>query len=48
VTGQVVNLASDSTNSTMLGLMTALELLAVVVLPPAIYMVLRRRRQARQ
>jgi len=48
VTGQVVNLASDSTNSTMLGLMTVVELLAVVVLPPAIYMVLRRRRQARQ
>ncbi len=48
VTGQVVNLASDSSNSTVLGVMTALELLAVVVLPPAIYMVFRRRRQARQ
>jgi phosphate transport system substrate-binding protein len=47
VTGQVVNLASDS-NSTMLGLLTALELLVVVAAPPAIYMVLRRRRQARQ
>jgi hypothetical protein len=48
VTGQVVNLASDSSNSAMLGVMTALELLAVVIAPPAIYMVLRRRRQARQ
>jgi ABC-type phosphate transport system substrate-binding protein len=48
VTGQVVNLASDSSNSAMLGVMTALELLAVVIAPPAIYMGRRRRRQARQ
>jgi ABC-type phosphate transport system substrate-binding protein len=48
VTGQVVNLAASDTNPTMFGLLTVLELLIVVAAPPAIYTVLRRRRQARR
>jgi ABC-type phosphate transport system substrate-binding protein len=48
VTGQVVNLASSDSNPTMFGVLTALEILAVIALPPIVYAVLRRRRQVRR
>ena len=44
VTGVVVNVASTSGNSTVLGTLTALEILVVVAVPPAVYALLRRRR----
>jgi ABC-type phosphate transport system substrate-binding protein len=44
----VVNLASTDTNPTMFGVLTVLEILAVIALPPVIYAVLRRRRQVRR
>ncbi|HUC24030.1 MAG TPA: substrate-binding domain-containing protein [Streptosporangiaceae bacterium] len=44
VTGQVVNVASTSGNSTVLGTLTAVEILVVVAVPPAVYALLRRRR----
>jgi ABC-type phosphate transport system substrate-binding protein len=47
-TGTVVNLASSDTNPTMFGILTVLEILAVIAVPPIIYAVLRRRRQARR
>jgi ABC-type phosphate transport system substrate-binding protein len=46
--GTVVNLASSDTNPTMFGVLTVLEILAVIALPPVIYAVLRRRRQVRR
>ena len=48
VTGTVVNLAASDSSPTMLGLLTALEILLVIAVPPAVYAVLRRRRQARR
>jgi ABC-type phosphate transport system substrate-binding protein len=48
VTGTVVNLASSDSSPTMLGLLTAVEILLVIAVPPAVYAVLRRRRQARR
>lgn len=48
VTGTVVNLASDDNNPAMFGGLTALEILIVVAGPPIIYMLVRRRRQARR
>jgi ABC-type phosphate transport system substrate-binding protein len=48
VTGTVVNLASSDSSPTMLGLMTAAEILVVIAVPPVIYALLRRRRQARR
>ena len=44
VTGTVVNVASTSGNSTVLGTLTAVEILVVVAVPPAVYALLRRRR----
>jgi hypothetical protein len=44
VTGAVVNVASTSGNSTVLGTLTAVEILIVVAVPPAVYALLRRRR----
>jgi ABC-type phosphate transport system substrate-binding protein len=48
VTGTVVNLAASDSSPTMLGLLTAVEILLVIAVPPAVYAVLRRRRQARR
>jgi len=48
VTGTVINLASSDSSPTMLGLLTAVEILLVIAVPPAVYAVLRRRRQARR
>jgi len=48
VTGTVVNLAASDSSPTMLGLLTAAEILLVIAVPPAVYAVLRRRRQARR
>lgn len=48
VTGTPVNLASSDSSPTMLGLLTALEILVVVAAPPATYAVVRRRRQVRR
>jgi hypothetical protein len=45
VTGEVVNVASTSGNSTVLGTLTAVEILIVVAVPPALYALLRRRRR---
>ncbi len=47
-TGTVVNLASTDSNPTVFGVLTVLEILAVIGLPPIVYAVLRRRRQARR
>ena len=46
VTGQVVNLASDQASQTALGVLTALGIVAAVVLPPTLAAWLRRRKQA--
>jgi ABC-type phosphate transport system substrate-binding protein len=48
VTGTVVNLASSDSSPTMLGLLTAVEILVVIAVPPVVYAVLRRRGQARR
>jgi hypothetical protein len=48
VTGTVVNLASSDSSPTMLGVLTAVEILVAVAAPPAIYALVRRRRQARR
>ncbi len=48
VTGTVVNLAASDSSPTMLGLLTAVEILLVIAVPPVIYAVLRRRRQVRR
>jgi ABC-type phosphate transport system substrate-binding protein len=48
VTGTVVNLAASDSSPTMLGLLTAAEILVVIAVPPAIYALIRRRRQARR
>jgi hypothetical protein len=46
VSAQVVNLASDQASQTALGVLTALGIIAAVVLPPALGVWLRRRKQA--
>jgi hypothetical protein len=46
VSAQVVNLASDQASQTALGVLTALGIIAAVVIPPALGVWLRRRRQA--
>jgi ABC-type phosphate transport system substrate-binding protein len=48
VTGTVVNLAASDSSPTMLGLLTAGLLLVAIAVPPAIYALLRRRRQVRR
>ncbi len=45
VTGTAVSLASSDSNPTMFGLLTALAILVAIAAPPAIYAVVRRRRQ---
>jgi ABC-type phosphate transport system substrate-binding protein len=45
VTGTVVNLAASDSNPAMFGLLTVVFILIVVGAPPAIYAVVRRRRQ---
>jgi ABC-type phosphate transport system substrate-binding protein len=45
VSGVVVNVASSNGDSKLLGTLTALEILVVIAVPPAIYAVLRRRRR---
>jgi ABC-type phosphate transport system substrate-binding protein len=44
VTGQVVNLASNQTSDTAMGVLTALGILLAVAMPPALGVWLRRRR----
>ncbi len=48
VTGTVVNLASSDTSPAMLGALTVVALLVAVAVPPALYAIIRRRRQARR
>jgi ABC-type phosphate transport system substrate-binding protein len=48
VTGTVVNLASNDSNPTSLGVLTAVEILIAIAAPPAVYALVRRRRQARR
>jgi ABC-type phosphate transport system substrate-binding protein len=49
VTGTVVNLASGTgSDSTMLGTITAAEILVVIAVPPALYAVIRRRRRTQR
>jgi ABC-type phosphate transport system substrate-binding protein len=48
VTGTVVNLASSDSNPTSLGVLTAVEILIAIAAPPAVYALVRRRRQARR
>jgi hypothetical protein len=45
VTGQVVNLASSDSSPGLLGGLTALLILVAIAAPPALYALLRRRRQ---
>jgi ABC-type phosphate transport system substrate-binding protein len=45
VTGQAVTLASSDSSPTALGLLTAVAILIAIATPPAIYAVVRRRRQ---
>jgi ABC-type phosphate transport system substrate-binding protein len=45
VTGQVVNLASDDSSPATLGVLAVAAILVAVAAPPALYAVLRRRRQ---
>ncbi len=48
VTGTVVNLASSDSSPAMLGVLTAVALLVAIAVPPALYAIVRRRRQARR
>jgi ABC-type phosphate transport system substrate-binding protein len=48
VTGTVVNLAASDSSPATLGLLTAAEILVVIAAPPAIYAMIRRRRQVRR
>ncbi len=45
VTGTVVNLAASDNNPTALGLLTGGLILIAIAVPPAVYAVVRRRRQ---
>jgi ABC-type phosphate transport system substrate-binding protein len=45
VSGVVVNVATSNGDSSLLGTMTAIEILLVIALPPTIYAILRRRRR---
>jgi ABC-type phosphate transport system substrate-binding protein len=48
VTGQVVNVAANGTDNGMLAVLTAIEIVAAVAAPPALFAVIRRRRRQAQ